>query len=338
MADRSREFLSKTTSGISLKRDEAYELGVLLGNGQIEQAAASGILVAMSMKGESIEEIAGMRDAFLEMMITFPEGGRDAIDTCGTGGDGLHTVNISTAVALVLAGMGIPVIKHGNRSASSSCGSADVLRALKVPVEADQKDWENLYKKTNFAFLYAPKYHPAMANVAPVRRALGIRTIFNFLGPLLNPARVKKQVIGLSDFKKVDAIAQVLQHGGSQRVILMKSNDGADEATLSSATVIMEVTPKNIERYEITASDAGLDSAPLSSIKGESPDENAKILDDLFSGKSDGPIADTIALNGALGLRVCGIEENLKKGADLIKDAISSGKAKTLLKNITMYA
>jgi anthranilate phosphoribosyltransferase len=247
-----------------------------------------------------------------------------AVDTCGTGGDGKGTFNLSTAAGLTTAALGTAVAKHGNRNVSSACGSADLLEGSGFPIAETAQEASNRLSKRRFAFLFAPLYHPAMAHVAPVRRALGVRTVFNLLGPLLNPAAVKRQVVGVFDANRMELMARSLQALGTERALVIHSQGGYDEAVLHAPVRVVEVTPTALEGFELSAADFGLPEGRPEDLAGGSLQENLRLLLGLLSGGGPSGLRAAVAANAALALGLDG-DRDLMEDAGLAFEALGSG-------------
>lgn len=304
-------------------------------SGAIDPIDISGFLVALKMRGETAAEILGAarvlrRSADASLAPT------GAIDTCGTGGDGLSTLNVSTTVAVVLAAGGVPVAKHGNRSVSSRSGSSDVLKALGVEFVQSKEAIKGALTQFGIAFLFAPSFHQTMAAVAPVRTTLKTRTIFNLLGPLANPAGVKRQLLGTYDPRWCRPMAEVLRDLGSEKAWVVHGADGQDEISLSGPTYVTELDGGAIDSFEISPSDAGLTEQPLSAIKGGDAAYNASAMRDVLSGNR-GAYHDAVALNAAAAFLVAEKVTSLKDGADLARSILQSGKAFKLLDSWAHY-
>lgn len=311
---------------LSASEVEALFTAIMQGQMPPEQIAA--LLMALRAKGESISEIVGAARA-MRQAATKVELPVQAIDMCGTGGDGKHTLNISTAASLVVAAAGVPVAKHGNRSVSSKSGSADVLEALGVPINLDAIAVGQALVKQGFAFLFAPNFHPAMKHAGPVRRSLGVRTIFNLLGPLTNPAAVRRQVLGVFAKAWVEPLAHVLAELGSERAMVLHSQDGLDELSLAAPTWIAEWTKNRVTTYEFDPTSLGLKPAPLSSISGGDAVANAAILKAVLAGEHP-QIADWVAFNAAAGLRVA-LDLKWPEALAQARAVLRSGAAANLL-------
>ena len=324
-----KPLISTVAAGRPLAADEADRAFHIIMSGDATPSQIGGFLMALAMRGETVEEIAGGARGMRAHMhrMSAPAG---AMDIVGTGGDGKHTLNVSTAAALVVAGCGVTVAKHGNRAASSKSGAADVLTALGVDVNADYALVQRAIDEGGIGFMAAPRYHSAMRHVMPARIEMGVRTIFNLLGPLSNPADVKLLHIGVFDVKWVEPVAHVLGELGAERAWVVHSDDGCDELTLGGANKVAALDDGKVEMFEVTGADAGLRSAPLADIRGGTPDENAKALNDLLDGKP-GAYRDTVLLNAAAALIVAGKSSNLNAGVELAVESIDSGAARQKL-------
>jgi anthranilate phosphoribosyltransferase len=278
------------------------------------------------MKGETADEITGAAMAMRERVTPLTVDRDRIIDTCGTGGDGRGTFNVSTVAALVAAGAGASVAKHGNRAVSSSCGSADVLVALGVNIDLDAARMSEVLRRTGISFLFAPKLHPAMGAVAAIRRELGVRTIFNVLGPLTNPAFARRQVLGVYAEHLVERLAHVLLSLGAEHALVVHSHDGLDEISVSAPTRVSEVRDGSVRSYEITPDDVGVGSHPIESIAGGDAKTNAEIARAVLRGES-GARADIVAANAGAALYVAGVVPTIRDGVALAREAIASGKA-----------
>ncbi|MEK7178006.1 MAG: anthranilate phosphoribosyltransferase [Patescibacteria group bacterium] len=314
---------------LTAKETGSFLLEVINGSISNEQAAA--IITALRMKGETVEEIYGFIKTLRKNMISINI--NDAIDVCGTGGDGSGTFNVSTAVAFVVAGAGIKVAKHGNRAASSSCGSADVLEALGVNINLTPKQAEQVFKKIGMVFLFAPLYHPAMKNVVTIRKELKIRTIFNFLGPFINPSRPARQLIGVPDEKIAEKLTLVSKKLGSKHVVIATSEDGLDEISIGGKTTLFELKNNSLKKYAINPIDFGFKRAFKSEILGGNAKENALIINKIFTGLKDAK-RNIVVFNSGVALYIAGAAKNIKEGIKLAEFSIDSGKAKLILENL----
>jgi anthranilate phosphoribosyltransferase len=326
------------TLPLLVRGDELPEAAVLeafraMTSGSFDESEAAAFLVALSIKGETGGEIHAAALALRDRMVRLDCGAADVLDTCGTGGDGSNTFNISTAVALVIAAAECPVVKHGNRSVSSRSGSADVLQELGVPIEKGPVWAGECMDRFGFAFCFAPHFHPALAAVAPLRRKLGVRTIFNLLGPLLNPAGARLQLLGVGNRDRLDALAEAAQGLGAANAYLVCSEDGLDEVSLSGVTHVRHVRPDRIDVLEWRPSDFGLQPARVEEMQADSPAASAAIIRGVLSGEA-GPQARIVLANAAAGLLAAGYVVSLKEGVSQARDAINSGAALRLLEDL----
>lgn len=332
------EAIKKVIAGKNLTEAEAFESMNDIMSGSFGQAEIAGFLVALRMKGETIDEITGCAKAMKYNALPFKHDEEEySIDTCGTGGDGGKTFNVSTAVAIICAAADLKVAKHGNRAISSQSGSADVLTELGIKIDMDIVKSEASLKQTGMAFLFAQLFHVAMKHAGPVRRALGVRTIFNILGPLTNPANIKGQVLGVFDGKLTHDIAEVLVKLGRERAFVVHGNDGLDEITTTTTTKVSEVRDGEVYDYEINPEDYGITIAEAKDISGGDAKENAKIITEIFNGKR-GPKRDIVVLNSAAALYVGNVAADIKSGVVMAEEVIDSGKALEKLKEIVQYS
>jgi anthranilate phosphoribosyltransferase len=324
MSELVRSALAAVVEGRRLSMEEAYGAMGAVMDGEATASQLAALLVALRMRGETVGELAGFAAAMRERVVRVdaPAG---IIDTCGTGGDHSGTFNISTAAAILVAAAGVPVAKHGNRAVTSACGSADVLEALGVSTDLGPEEAAQALRRDGFAFLFAPGYHPAMRNAGPTRREIGVRTAFNLLGPLTNPAGAQRQVVGVGDPSAAPRIAAVLQLLGAERALVVHGA-GVDELPLDGTGVLYDVTPAKVTRHEIVASALGLGAAPLSALAGGTPAENAATIDAIFGGES-GPRRDVVLLNAAAGFLAAGRVTELREGVVLAASTIDSGRA-----------
>jgi len=299
-------------------------------DGAWSESQVAGLLAALAAKGETADEIAGAATAMREHVMKIDTGGQDVIDTCGTGGTGLRTFNISTAAAFVVAGAGVKVAKHGNRTSTRASGSADVLAALKVNIDADVPVVEKCLAEAGICFCFAVRCHPAMKYAAPVRKALGVRTIFNMLGPLTNPAGARRQIMGVFDGSKTDLIARVLEALGSVRAIVVHTDDGMDEFSTTSPTLYAELRDGTVSARVVTPENFGLARAKLSDFEVASPAESAEVISKVLSGEK-GPARDIVLLNAAAALVVAGRADDIPAAMPLAAQSIDSGAARSAL-------
>jgi anthranilate phosphoribosyltransferase len=324
-----KPYIAKVATGAHLARDEAREAFDLMLSGEVTPAQMGGFLMALRVRGESVDEIIGAVSAMRAKMLRVhaPD---DAIDIVGTGGDGHGSYNVSTLAAIITAACGVPVAKHGNRAASSKSGSSDVLGALGVRIGLPVGEVEACIKQAGVGFMMAQTHHAAMRHVGPARVELGARTIFNILGPLSNPAAVKRQMLGVFSREWLKPMAEVLRSLGSERVWLAHGSDGLDEITTTGVTYVVALEDGAIRAFEITPEDAGLRRAKLDDLKGGDPAHNAQALRDVLAGAQN-PYRDIALLNTAAGLVVAQKARDLKEGVAMGAEAIASGAAaKTL--------
>jgi len=331
MSDQVRAALSGVIDGRTLSMDEARGAMGSVMDGEATPAQLAALLVALRMRGETVEELAGFAAAMRDRVVRVdaPEG---VVDTCGTGGDGSGTFNISTTAALVVAACGVPVAKHGNRAITSSSGSADVLDALGVRIDHDAASAGEALREIGFAFMFAPGFHPAMKHAGPTRREIGVRTAFNLLGPLTNPAGARRQVIGVADPSAAPRIAAVLQMLGAERALVV-GGDGLDELPLDGSGVIYDVSPAGIERRGVDTVALGLTRAGATKLAGGSPADNATIVESVLHGEP-GARRDVVLLNAAAGLVAAGRVTDLAEGIDLAALTIDAGLATELLERL----
>jgi len=331
MSAQVRAALAGVIDGRTLSMDEARGAMGSVMDGEATPAQLAALLVALRMRGESVEELAGFAAAMRDRVVRVdaPEG---VVDTCGTGGDGSGTFNISTTAALVVAACGVPVAKHGNRAITSSSGSADVLDALGVRIDHDAASAGEALREIGFAFMFAPGFHPAMKHAGPTRREIGVRTAFNLLGPLTNPAGARRQVIGVADPSAAPRIAAVLQMLGAERALVV-GGDGLDELPLDGSGVIYDVSPAGIERRGVDTVALGLTRAGATKLAGGSPADNATIVESVLHGEP-GARRDVVLLNAAAGLVAAGRVTDLAEGIDLAALTIDAGLATELLERL----
>lgn len=327
--DAFKPLIAKVASGLPLTQDEAEIAFSQVLSGESTPAQTAGFLMALRVRGETVEEITGAVKAMRSKMLAVPAIA-GAMDVVGTGGDASGSWNVSTLAGLIVAACGVPVAKHGNRAASSKSGAADVLQALGVKIGLSPEKISEVIGKTGFAFMVAPSHHPAMRHVAPVRTELGTRTIFNLLGPLSNPAGVKRILLGVFSRSWLEPIAQTLRDLGTERAWVVHGSDGLDEMTTTGPTYVVELADGNIRSFEISPEDAGLPLAAPEVLKGGEPSENAAALQAVLDGAKNA-YRDIALLNAAGALVVAGKAADLKAGAKLAAEAIDSGKAKNLL-------
>jgi anthranilate phosphoribosyltransferase len=318
------EAIERVAGGHDLTSDEAARVLREVMEGNASEAETAGFLIALRTKGETVHEIAGLAAAMRALALRV-EAGDGLVDTAGTGG-GRPTFNVSTTAAFVAAGAGCRVAKHGNRSATSQCGSADVLEALGARIDLEPDDVAACIDSVGFGFMYAPKHHAAMRYVVPVRKALAVRTIFNFLGPLTNPAGVRHQVIGVSDPAKLETIAAALGELGTDRALVVCSADGLDEFSVSGSTRVVELRDGRLVSYDVAPEHVGLATASDGAVGAGTPDQNARVLRRVIDGEQ-GTERSLAVLNAAAAIYVAGRAESLSEGVERARESIDSGAA-----------
>jgi len=328
-----KEIISKVVEGKDLTREQAVAAMNEIMDGEATAAQIGSFLTAMRLKGETVDEITGFATVMREKASRIKCKSENVVDTCGTGGDCLHTFSISTIASLVAAGAGVSIAKHGNRSVSSRCVSADVFKALGVNIEADVPVVERCINEVGIGFLFAPLLHKAMKYAIGPRREMGIRTVFNILGPMTNPAGAKSQLLGVYDASLTELIANVLKNLGSDRVFVVYGEDGQDEISITGPTKVTELREGNVETYTIKPEDFGIKPGTLDDLKGGDTDFNCKIVREILSGKK-GPKRDAVLLNSAAAIAAAGLAENIAEGIQLAADSIDSGKAKKKLEDL----
>lgn len=324
------KLLEKLLHGRHLCAEEARGLMHAIMAGEVPDARIAALLTALRMKGETVEEIAGFASAMRENAIRIHPKSKGLVDTCGTGGDQRHTFNISTATAIAAAAMGVPVAKHGNRAVSSNCGSADVLEALGVNIGLRPEAVAELIDGVGIGFLFAPSHHPAMKHAAKARKDLGIRTVFNLLGPLTNPAGVKRQLIGVFDPDLTEVVCRVLHELGSERAYVVHGLDGTDEVSVTGETVVSSLLDGKVETFRFAPEQAGVERATLQEIEGGSAEENAAHIQGLLNG-TESPRRDAVLLNAGFVAALAGLAPDPAAGVDVARKTLESGKARDLL-------
>jgi anthranilate phosphoribosyltransferase len=297
-------------------------------DGNASEAQAAAFLIALRTKGETVEEIAGLASELRERAVRV-DAGEGLVDTAGTGG-GRPTFNVSTTAAFIAAGAGCRVAKHGNRSATSQCGSADVLEALGGRIDVDAEAVASCIREIGFGFMFAPLHHPAFKHIVPVRKELGVRTVFNFLGPLTNPAGARHQVIGVSDPGKLETMAAALGQLGAERALVVSSADGLDEFSVSGATRVVELREGDLSSYDVTPVEVGLEPTADSAVRAGTPDQNASVLRDVLAGKP-GTERSLAVLNAGAAIYVAGAAATLADGVRSAERSVDSGSASAVL-------
>jgi anthranilate phosphoribosyltransferase len=320
-----KAIIGKVATGATLTRDEAANAFDRMMSGEATPSQLGGILMAMRVRGETVDEITGAVSAMRAKMLHV-KAPADAVDIVGTGGDGSGSVNVSTCASFIVAGAGVPVAKHGNRALSSKSGAADCLAALGVKIDLTPDQVSRCVRDTGIGFMFAPAHHPAMKNVGPTRVELGTRTIFNLLGPLSNPAGVKRQMVGVFSRQWVQPLAQVLKNLGADSVWVVHGSDGLDEITLTGPTFVSALEGGTIRSFEVTPEEAGLPRANGDALKGGDADANAAALSGVLEGKP-GAYRDVALLNAAATLVVAGRAKDLKEGVAIGAKSLDSGAA-----------
>ena len=331
-----KEILNKIVTGENLNEKEAYETMNEIMQGITTPAQIASFLTALRVKGETVEEITGCARAMRENAVSLKETYPLAVDTCGTGGDTKGTFNISTVAAFVVAGTGIMVAKHGNRGVSSKSGSADVLEALGININLTPSQVEECLQKIGIAFFFAPVFHPAMKHAIGPRREIGFRTIFNLLGPLTNPAGVKRQILGVYDLDITELIAGVLKRLGAQNAMVVCGEGGIDEISITGFTKITQIKNGEITTYYVRPEDLGLCRYELKDIKGGDAKVNAEITLNILRGK-DGPQRLMVIINAAAALIVGGMAKDMRDGIKIAAETIDSGTALKKLESLKEY-
>jgi len=332
-----KETISQVVAGKSLSEEEMTGAMTEIMDGQATPAQIASFLTALRMKGETVEEITAAARVMREKAIRINCRSGTVVDTCGTGGDGAHTFNISTTTALVVAGAGLTVAKHGNRSVSSQCGSADVLKAIGINIEAPKEVVERCMNDVGFGFLFAPLLHTAMKYAIGPRREIGVRTIFNILGPLTNPARATSQVLGVYSKELTEPVARVLGRLGSTRAFVVHGLDGLDEVTLTGSTRVTELRDGKVETYSVRPEDFSFKPCKPDDLKGGDPEHNAKIITGILKGEK-GPRRDIVIFNSAFAIVAGGKASDVKEGISMASEAIDSGKAMEVLNRLRVAA
>ncbi len=321
-----REAIANLIEGIDLTESEAVSVMNQIMTGEATPTQVASFLTALRMKGETVQEITGAARVMREKADHVRVDSNCILDTCGTGGDQMDTFNISTAVAFVVAGAGVTVAKHGNRSVSSRSGSADVLSALGVNIEVSKEKVEECLAKVGMGFLFAPLLHQAMKYAVTPRREIGIRTIFNLLGPLTNPANATHQLIGIYDGELTEPIAMVLNNLGTRRAMVVHGEEGLDEISLCGPTKVSELRDNQVTTHSISPEDLGLKRCQLDELHGGTPEECAAILRGILQGEK-GPKRDVVLLNSGAALFTSGVADSISQGMELAAESIDSGKA-----------
>lgn len=320
-----KQRLSQIIEGKTLTREEARNMMDEIMNGVATPSQISSLVSILRFRGETVEELTGFVDSMRDHA-TKLEHNEDVLDTCGTGGDGAKTFNISTTVAIVLASMGVKVAKHGNRAMSSKSGSADVLEALGIHVQASPEEALSALQTTNLCFLFAPLYHASMKYAAGPRKELGFRTVFNLLGPLANPANAKRQLIGVYDFDQARKMAHALKELGVARALLVTGEGGLDELSITGPSQLLTVDGETVEESTLTPEEVGLERGTLSEIQVASVEESAEVIQAIFEGRANASARNIILLNSGAALFVADQASSIKEGVERAKEALISGR------------
>lgn len=329
-----KEIISKLVNNQDLSLEESLEAMMQIMEGNASDAQIASFITALRMKGETVEEITGCAMAMRRMAVKIQAGNGIIVDTCGTGGDAKNTFNISTAAAFVVAGAGLKVAKHGNKATSSQCGSADVLKRLGVNIEANVKTVEKCIAMVNIGFLFAPMLHQAMKYAIVPRKEIGIRTIFNILGPIANPAGATHRILGVYSEHLTAIIAEVLKRLGDQHAFVVHGLDGLDEITTTDKTKVCELVGNTIKNYYLNPADFGIKKANLSDLTVNTPDESALAIREVLDGVHS-PKRDVVLLNAAAAIIAGGLAEDFMEGLKIAAQSIDTGSAKNALKKLT---
>jgi anthranilate phosphoribosyltransferase len=327
-----RAVLEKLLHREDLAYDEARALMQVVVSGDVSETLIAAVLIALRAKGETIDEIAGFVSVLREKAIRVTPVRDGLVDTCGTGGDGTHTFNISTAAAIVAAGAGVAIAKHGNRALSSKCGSSDVLDALGIPAVAPERV-ADVIDQAGIGFMFAPAHHPALKHAAGVRRDLGVRTVFNLLGPMANPAFVKRQLIGVFDPSLTETVARVLSSLGSEKVYVVHGSDGSDEVTIAGETRVTLLEDGRVTTSSFAPESVGIERANPRALTGGTPQENAATIVAILDG-ARGSKRDAVVLNAAFAIAVAGHADSIAEGIALAAASIDEGRAKDVLERL----
>lgn len=327
-----RAVLERLLRREDLAHEEARALMQGIVSGELSEPQIAGVLIALRAKGETVAEIAGFVSVLRDKAIRVTTSRDDLVDTCGTGGDGTHTFNISTAAAIVAAGAGVGIAKHGNRALSSKCGSSDVLEALGVRTVAPERV-ADVIDRTGIGFMFAPAHHPALKHAAGVRRELGVRTVFNLLGPMANPAFVRRQLVGVFDPALTETVARVLGSLGSEKVYVVHGSDGSDEVTVTGETRVTALDGDRVETFTFTPESVGIERATARALTGGTPEENASTIVAILDG-ARGAKRDAVVLNAGFVIAVSGRANTIADGVAMAAASIDDGRAKDILERL----
>ena len=327
-----KEYISAIVNGQDLSRDQAHQAMLLVISGRVDPVQIAGFLTALKTKGETVDEMAGFVQAMRDKMVAVTST-KISVDLCGTGGDRKNTFNISTTASFVVSAAGLAVAKHGNRSVSSLCGSADILEKLGVKINLAPEAAERCLNKIGYTFLFAPNFHPAMKNVAPVRKALGIPTVFNILGPLCNPAQVRRQLIGVYDSAKCQLVASTLKELAHETALVVHSEDGLDEISPSGPTNGMLLLNGSISQIEINPKAMGIKTGAINDLSVKDADESVRMVHSVLNGQKS-VARDAVLLNAAAALYIGGKSKSIAEGVTLARETVDSGKARQKLEEL----
>lgn len=332
-----KTFLETVLNGKNLSQEEAYKAMEFIMEGKANDCQIAAFLAALKMKGETADEISGFSRAMLDKSVKVKSRYPDLVDTCGTGGDGLYTFNISTTAAFIAAGAGVQIAKHGNRSVSSRSGSADVLEELGVNINLECSDVSRCLDSIGIGFIFAPRAHTAMKYVARARKDMGIRTVFNILGPITNPAQANGRVLGVFDEKLIDIISGALKKLDVERAFVVSGEEGLDEFSVSGRSMVAELKDGRITKYIFDPAELGFKKSAISDLKGGDSKENAKILIDILTGRQKGPKRDSALINAAAAIVSGKKADTLKEALELAVSSIESGRAYNKLTDLIMF-
>lgn len=327
------EYIKPLLNGESLNLEQATELLDIIFEGQVSDVQIAAFLTAMQAKGATAPELAGLAKSLRKHAVTVKVDIDNLVDTCGTGGGAIKTSNISTAAAIVAAGAGVYVAKHGNRGITSRCGSADVLEELGVKIDASADTVAKCIKQAHIGFMFAPRFHPAMKYVQPIRKSLGFRTVFNILGPLANPANATAQVLGVADESLMQIVAEALKLLGTRYAMVVHS-DGMDEISTLGITKIVELRESQIVSKELNPKDLGFTSATIEHLKVTDAKTSAKVLRDILNGKETGPRKDIVVLNAAAAIIAANLADDFEPAIKMANDSVNEGKASACLEKL----
>lgn len=322
-----KQVLKNCSEGKTLTRNEAKQVMDEMMQGNAEDAQIAGLLSMMRLRGETVDEMIGFATSMREHAVSIDHSFNKLLDTCGTGGDDLSTFNISTATAILVSSCGVKVAKHGNRAVSSKSGSADVLERLQIPVQASPEEAVKALYDKGLSFLFAPLYHQSMKHVASTRKQLGFKTIFNLLGPLVNPAKANRQMIGVFNTGFAEKMAQTLRELGTERAIFVTGGEGLDECSITTYTDVVELMNGEIKRYQLTPEEVGLVRGNVNEIQAKSIEESATIIENIFLGEANKTAENIVVLNSATALFISEEVESIKEGVEKVQKNLLKGKA-----------